>query len=68
MKQIKTLVFFLFSFAIMHSVPDKMGCTNSLGQDGAKIGQDVAKIRQDGAKMGQDGTKMGEDGAKMAPR
>ena len=38
----------------VHSVPDKTGCKNSLGQDGAKMGQGGAKVSQDGAKMSQD--------------
>ena len=31
----------------LHSVPDKTGCKNSLGQGGAKMGQDGAKMCQD---------------------
>ena len=34
-------------FFYVHSVPDKIGCKNSLGQDGAKMGQGEPRWRQD---------------------
>ena len=43
--QVCTLVKVRFFY--LHSVPDKMGCKNSLGQGGAKMGQDGAKMCQD---------------------
>ena len=55
----------------VHSVPAKIGCKNSLGQDGAKMGQGGAKVSQDGAKMSQDEPRWRQDGPRRgqdAPR
>ena len=78
--QVCTLVKVRFFY--LHSVPDKMGCKNSLGQGGAKMGQDGAKMCQDEPrwrqwvfffgggvlllKPGKSGLKPGKNGVEQA--